>query len=46
MTEARYPIDFTSSNFFFFSLHYNGSNNYLFVNSTKIYQFKVKHSKK
>ena len=28
----------------FFSLHYNGSNNFLFVSSTKIYQFKAKNS--
>ena len=27
------------------SLHYNGSNSFLFVNTTKMYQFKAKHSK-
>ena len=26
------------------SLHYNGVNSYLFVNGTKIYKFKAKHS--
>ena len=26
------------------SLHYNGSNSFLFVNATKIYQFKAKDS--
>ena len=26
------------------SLHYNGSNSFLFVNSTKVYQFKAKNS--
>ena len=25
-------------------MHYNGTNNFLFVNATKIYQFKVKDS--
>ena len=29
---------------FLLSLHYNGRNSYLFVNATKIYQFKVKDS--
>ena len=28
----------------FLSLHYNGKNNFLFVNATKIYQFKAKDS--
>ena len=30
---------------FCLSLHYNGTNNFLFVNATKIYQFKTKDSK-
>ena len=29
---------------FVLSLHYNGSNSFLFVNATKIYQFKAKDS--
>ena len=41
--EAKYPIDFTHSvKRFVLSLHYNGSNSFLFVNATKIYQFKAK----
>ena len=44
--EAKYPIDFTESEKrFVLSLHYNGSNSFLFVNATKIYQFKAKDSK-
>ena len=39
--EAIYPINLTQSNN---NLHYNGSNSYLFVNDTKIYQFKAKDS--
>ena len=27
-----------------FSLHYNGTNNYLFVNGTEIHEFKAKDS--
>ena len=43
--EAKYPINFTQSNRkFCLSLHYNGSNSFLFVNATKTYQFKVKDS--
>ena len=43
--EAKYPIDFTQSGTrFVLSLHYNGSNSFLFVNGTKIYQFKAKDS--
>ena len=43
--EAKYPINFTQSGKrFVLSLHYNGSNSYLFVNTTKIYQFKAKDS--
>ena len=41
--EAKYPINFTQSGKrFVFRLHYNGSDSFLFVNATKIYQFKVK----
>ena len=40
--EARYLINFTQSGKrFVLSLHYNGSNSCLFVNATKIYQFKA-----
>ena len=40
--EAKYPINFTQPNKrFVLSLHYNGSNSILFVNATKIYQFKA-----
>ena len=43
--EALYPINFTQPNKrFVLSLPYNGSNSLLFVNSTKIYQFKRKNS--
>ena len=43
--DAEYPINFTQSGKRFkFSLHYNESNNFLFVNATKIYQFKSKDS--
>ena len=37
--EAKYPINFTQSGKRI--LHYNGSNNFLFVNATKPYQFKT-----
>ena len=43
--EAKYPIDFIQSEKrFVLSLHCNGSNSFLFVNATKVYQFKVKNS--
>ena len=43
--EAKYPINFTQPRKrFILSLHYNGSNSFLFVNATKIYQFKAKDS--
>ena len=43
--ESKYPINFTQSGkSFVLSLHYNGSNSFLFVNSTKISQFKAKDS--
>ena len=41
--KAKYPINFTQPNKrFVLSLHYNGSNSFLFVNATKIYQFTAK----
>ena len=43
--EAKYPINFAQSGKrFALSLHYNGSNSFLFVNATKVYQFKEKNS--
>ena len=43
--EDQYQINFSKSNGkFYLSLHYNGSNIFLFVNATKIYQFKAKDS--
>ena len=40
-TEAVYPINFTQPNkTFVLSVHYNGSKKFLFVNATKIYQFR------
>ena len=43
--EAKYPINFTQSGRrFVLNLHYNGSNSFLFVNATKVYQFKAKKS--
>ena len=45
ITEAKYPINFTQSRKrFALSLHYNGSNSFLFINATKICQFKAKDS--
>ena len=39
--EAKYPINFTQPRKrFVLNVHYNGSNSFLFVNATKIYQFK------
>ena len=44
--KAQYLINFLRSNRkFCLSLHYNGSNSFLFVNATKIYQFKANDSK-
>ena len=41
--EAKYPINFAQSRKrFVLSLHYNGSNSFLFVNATKIYNSKQK----
>ena len=43
--EAIYPINFTKSGKrLALSLHYNGSNSFLFVNATKIQPFKAKDS--
>ena len=45
--ETQYSINFTRPGIkFCLSLHYNGSNSFLFVNATKIYQFKAKGSEK
>ena len=41
--EKMHSINFTKVNTkFCLSLHYNGANSYLFVNGTKIHQFKAK----
>ena len=41
--ETKHPINFTQSGKrFVLSLHYNGNNSFLFVNATKIYQFRAK----
>ena len=43
--EPKYLINFTQANERFAStVHYNGSNSFLFVNATKMYQFKAKDS--
>ena len=43
--EGKYPINFTQlGKRFVLSLHYNRSNSFLFVNATKVYQFKAKDS--
>ena len=43
--EAKYSTNFTrSQRKFCLGLHYNGSNSFLFVNATKIFQFKAKDS--
>ena len=43
--EKFYSINFTRKiQNFCLSLHYNGANGYLFVNSTEIYKFKTKDS--
>ena len=43
--EAICPINFTQPNKrFALTLPYNGSNSFLFVNATKIYQFKENNS--
>ena len=43
--EAEYFINFSRTGIkFCLGLHYNGSNSFLFVNATKIHQFKAKDS--
>ena len=43
--EKMYSINFTvTKKTFCLSLHYNGTNIYLFVNGTEIYKFKAKDS--
>ena len=43
--ETKYPTNFTQSGKrFVLRLQYNCSNSFLFVNATKIYQFKAKDS--
>ena len=43
--EKMYSTDFTVDNKeFYSSLHYNGDNSYLFVNSKEIHKFKAKDS--
>ena len=43
--EAKYPINFTESGkVFLLNLHYNGSNSFLVVSATRIYQFKAQDS--
>ena len=43
--EAKYPINFIQSGKrFVLSLHYSGSNSFLFVNATKVYHFSAKNS--
>ena len=39
-----YPINFTVTKKHCLSLHYNGTNSYLFVNGTQIYKFKAKEA--
>ena len=44
--EEMHSINFTKTNTkFCLSLHYNGSNSYLFVNGKEIHKFKTKDSK-
>ena len=43
--ETLYPINIKQSGKrFALSLHYNGSNSFLFVNATKVYQYRPKGS--
>ena len=45
--EAQFSFNFSRSDRkFCLSLHYNGSNSFLFANATKVYQFKAKDSEK
>ena len=39
-----YSINFTVTKKNCFSVHYNGANNYLFVNATEIHRFTAKDS--
>ena len=44
--EAKYPINFTQlRKIFLLSLHYNGSNSFLTVITTKVHQFPLKTQK-
>ena len=44
-TESEYSINFSRlQRKFCLSLHYNGSNSFLFINATEIHQFKAKDS--
>ena len=44
-SEVPYSINFKQpGKRFVLNLHYNGSNSFLFVNATKVYQFKSKDS--
>ena len=40
--EKMYSNNFANNKKFYLSLHYNGSNSYLFVNGTEIHKFKTK----
>ena len=45
IAEAQYSINFSRSNRkYCLTSHYNGSNSFLFVNTTKMYQIKVNDS--
>ena len=45
IAETLYSINFTRRGIkFCLNLHYNGSNSFLFLNATKVYQFKAKDS--
>ena len=47
IAKAKYLINVTQSRKrFVLTLHYNGSNSFLFVNATKTYKFKAKDSEK
>ena len=44
IAQALYPISFIQpTKRFVLNLYYNGTNSFLFVNATKIYQFKAKN---
>ena len=45
IAEAQYSVNFSRSNRkFCLSLHYTGGNSFLFVNATKLYEFKANDS--